>query len=172
MKTKNSIKRILVVVLSLFWGVLIAEDNIADQKGKNHFSDPELTFKKYKRTPNLDMKVLRPGKWGLTLPKKYNDGWALFKYDAGENNTFTSATLSISASKAKNINRLEISFDNKKFEVISSDVEKAKIPLTDRVKGKRLFYLRYSISRSPESDLNENLMALIKFRLDYKTEAD
>ena len=169
MKIKNSMKRILAVVLSLFWSVLFAGNSVADQKEKIRFSDPELTFKKYKRTSDIDMQVLRPGKWGLTLPKKYKDGWALFKYDAGENNTFTSATLTFFASRAKNANRLEISFDNKKFEVVSSDIGKARIPLTERVKGKRRFYLRYSISRLPDADLNENLMALIKFRLDYKT---
>lgn len=127
--------------------------------------DPHFRYKKFKRSSVAELSGLRPGKWSLTLPKNKKNGYVVFKYDAGNNNTFVDAELTIDSRAKKINNTLKISFDGKDYQLIDSNVEKKKIKLTSFVKNKKIFYMRYTATRKTNSNYNE--IALIRFRMVY-----
>jgi len=132
-----------------------------------YFSDPALTARDFKRDSVQEIKGLKPGKYGLVLPENEREGNVVFEYKAGEDNAFVSAELTFFAKKGKITNRLELSFDNQEYRLLASDIEETKIPLTDLVKGRDRFFLRFSAARSADAEPEKN-MILIKFRLDYE----
>lgn len=133
-------------------------------KFKN-FSDPPLVYGKFQKDSVEKLEGLRPGKWGLTLPKKVPGGSVVFKYDAGTGNQFAEADLSIETRADRIGNTLEISFDGENYRQIESDLRQKKISLSSLVKDKEIFFLRFTAKRKIEP--GENEMALIRFRMDY-----
>lgn len=130
-----------------------------------YFSDPRLRIGEFKYSAVKEIKGLRPGKWGLTLPGKAAGGYVVYLYNAGKDNSFVSADLSIFA-RAKDIsNRLEISYDGKEYQLVASDLEKRKVDLSSLVAGRNLFYLRFSVTRRTEDQ--DGKLSLVEFRLDY-----
>jgi hypothetical protein len=103
----------------------------------------------------------------LTLPKNKKTGYVVFKYDAGANNSFVDAELTIDSRAKKINNTLEISFNGEDYQLINSNVEKKKINLTSLVKNKKIFYMRYTATRNNQSKSNYNEMTLIRFRMVY-----
>ena len=128
-------------------------------------SDPYLTKKKFRWSSVAKISGLRPGKWALTLPANKKSGYVVFKYDAGKNNYFVDAELTVESRAKKITNTLEISFDGKDYQLIDSNVEKKKINLTSLVKNKKVFYMRYTATRNTKSNYAE--MGLIRFRMIY-----
>ena len=128
-------------------------------------SDPPLHGNRFKRESVEELSGLRAVYSSLILPEKHRQGHVLFKYDAGKNNSFIDAVLSVTAWANKITNTLEISFDGKEYRKIKDNVTIEKIDLTSLVRGKNLFYLRFTAFRRP--DFPGNQMALYQNRLDY-----
>ncbi|MBN2640012.1 MAG: DUF4838 domain-containing protein [Victivallales bacterium] len=138
-------------------------------QGKNkYFSDPHLKYGKFEEKSVTELRGMRPNRWSLALPKNNKTGYVVFKYDAGTNNHFVDAELTIDSRATKINNTLELSFDGKNYQLIDSDVKKKKINLTSYVKGKKIFYMRYTATR--KTDANDVEMTLIRFRMDYSKE--
>lgn len=139
-------------------------------RGKvSYFSDPPLhgnNGSKFKRELVHEMAGLRAVKSSLILPKNRQSGYVVFRYDAGKDNCFLEAVLSITAWSQKISNRVDISFDGVAWEPVKSDAGvKDRIDLSSNIAGKKLFYLRFSAFR--RSEFPGNQMSLYRFRLDY-----
>jgi len=130
-----------------------------------YFSDPHLKYSQFKKSSVAELSGMFPSRWSLALPKNKKTGYVVFKYEAGTNNSFVDAELNIFSKASRIKNTLEISFDGKIYQLVDSDVKKKKINLTSLVKGKKVFYMRYTATRKVET--NEVEMTLIRFRMDY-----
>ena len=133
-----------------------------------HYKDPKLTKKGFKAdSVHRISKGMRPSKWSLSLHKGYAEGDVVFKYDAGKNNSFVDAIISVNARPSKLDNYLAISFDDKNYTVIRRNIAKKSINLTKYVKGKSVFYLKFYSKRKSNSNLKAGEMSLIWFKMSY-----
>ena len=130
-----------------------------------YFSNPPLAYGKFKKDSVESIRGIRAGKWGLTLPKKAAEGEVVFRYDAGENNSFVNADLEVFARAGKLTNTLEFSPDGGNYQTIDSNLEKKKITLSSLVAGRKSFHLRFRVKRNTKE--TDAMLALITFRLDY-----
>ena len=135
-------------------------------RGKfRNFHAPRFQWKNFKRSECFEIKGFIPSTWSLALRKNVKSGHITYKYDAGKNNSFNDAKISVYARNLHVTNILEISFDNKTWTKIASDISKKTFDITKFVTGKPLFYLRFSSARRKD-DKNVQ-MTLISFRLDF-----
>ena len=130
-----------------------------------NFHAPKFPKKYFKRSECLELKGFVPSTWSLALKPGTKSGHITYKYDAGKENSFNEAELTITARNLKVSNHLEISFDNKNWQSIARDVEKNKFSLTALVKDKKLFYIRFSSAHREKN--TQTQMTLIGYRLDF-----
>ena len=132
-----------------------------------NFHDPKLQWKTFKRSECHEFKGFRPSTWSLALPPKVKTGHVTYKYDAGKNNSFVEAELNVFARNAKVDNKVELSFDNKNWQIIGKNIEKKKIILNKLVKDKQTFYIRFTSWRKQGIPETNTDMTLISFRMDF-----
>ena len=142
--------------------------NLKDfMQGKFRFQhNPALSTKKFKKKECHAFSNLKPSKWGLSLPGNKESGFVIYKYNAGKNNAFVEANLSLRARNTRINNQLDISFDGKNWQKVEENIALKTIRLTGLVKDKSEFYLRYTAKRNARTP-EKGAIALIAFRLDY-----
>ena len=131
-----------------------------------HHHEPALTPGKFQKKACHAFSNLKPGKWGLSLPGNKESGFVIYKYNAGKNNAFVEANLSLRARNTRINNQLDISFDGKNWQKVAENVAKKQINLTSYVKNRAEFYLRFTAKRN-ERTPEKGCMALISYRLDF-----
>jgi hypothetical protein len=139
-------------------------------KGKfKNFHDPGFDasnrrYRKFNRKDVHNIQSLRPSLWGLVLPGNKDCGMVTFKYETEIDNCFIDAVLEL---EARPNNKLEFSTDNKNYQVIDQNIRRKKIDLTKYVKNKRVFFLRYIMTREPNQHKKDVKLALVRFKLTY-----
>ena len=131
-----------------------------------HHHEPALTSKKFRKKECHAFSDLKPSKWGLSLPGNKESGFVIYKYNAGKNNAFVEADLSLRAHNTRINNQLDISFDGKNWQKVEENIARKNIRLTGLVKDKSEFYLRFTAKRNDKTPEKGGL-ALISYRLDY-----
>ena len=136
-------------------------------EGKSrHHHEPALTPGKFQKKACHAFSNLKPSKWGLSLPGKSASGFVIYKYNAGKNNAFVEADLSLRARNTRINNQLDISFDGKNWQKVEENIARKNIRLTGLVKDKSEFYLCFTAKRNDKTPEKGGL-ALISYRLDY-----
>ncbi len=136
-------------------------------KGKFlHLDTPGLTAKKVDKK-SFHKLTLRPGKWALSISKGKKSGTAVRKYFAGNNNHFVEGHFTVKAKLNKVTNKVSISFDDREYILLGTNVANKTFNITKYIKGKNLFYLRFDAERTPGSDIKTSPMTMTTYSLNY-----